>query len=98
MAGWVNNLWVFGVSVGFDPLRHWVYLVQGIQYEQRFEGKKVGWRAIEDTFMPPYFATTMAIVANSVSTAVNFPARGPIQCYMSNGLESDSRILQIQTI
>jgi hypothetical protein len=98
MSGWVPNLWVFGVSVGFDPYRHWVYLVQGIQSEHRFEGKVVGWRAIEDVFMPPFFSTTMAVIANSMSITTNDLDHGPIQCLMSNGLEPESRILQIQTI
>jgi hypothetical protein len=98
MAAWVPNLWVFGVCVGFDPYRHWVYLVEGIQYETRFEGRRVGWRAIEDPNMPPYFGTTMAVVANSMSIKTNDLDHGPIQCYMSDGLNEGSRILGIQTI
>jgi hypothetical protein len=97
MAGWVGNLWVFGVSVGFDPSRHWVYLVEGIQYETRFEGRLVGWRAIEDPNMPPYSAGTMAAIANSMSV-IDHDIDHPIQCLMTNGLEPDSKILQIQTL
>ena len=98
MSGWVHDLWVAGVSVGFDTQRHWVYLIEGSEGEDGFESRAVGWFAIQHNNMPPNAATTMALVANSVSGQMNDLEHGPIQCLMTNGLELDSRIMQIQTI